>query len=276
MNYYIDFEAAKYVEEIISVGVVREDGKTFYSLVKPKDGKITNIITELTGLTEEKLNNAPNSEEVFEKLYDWIFDKLEDNYPNFYTWGDRDVEYTRHTFKRTNSFKARFILGYMSGSIRDFSREICRKLKVSNIKMVKFYSCLNKQDNLQNHNSLDDAIMLYNIALELQKDFDWTAARNFLFPSMEHIKIEDADKKIIRRKTNLTEVPSGAIYFKNPNNKKQNCNGYFLDKKTAIEVIYNEMAKNNSHTTISAIEMKLMHCISNNILYFGKRWFIKN
>ena len=43
MKYYIDFEAAKYVEEIISVGAVREDGKTFYSLVKPKEGKIYTI-----------------------------------------------------------------------------------------------------------------------------------------------------------------------------------------------------------------------------------------
>lgn len=58
MKYYIDFEAAKYVEEIISVGVVREDGKTFYSLVKPKEGKITNALIELTGLTKEKLNDA--------------------------------------------------------------------------------------------------------------------------------------------------------------------------------------------------------------------------
>lgn len=39
MKYYIDFEAAKHIEEIISVGAVREDGETFYSLVKPKDGE---------------------------------------------------------------------------------------------------------------------------------------------------------------------------------------------------------------------------------------------
>lgn len=276
MKYYIDFEAAKYVEEIISVGVVREDGKTFYSLVKPKEGKITNALIELTGLTKEKLNDAPNSEEVFEKLYDWVFNKLEDNFPEFYTWGSCDVEYIRHTFKRTNSLKARSILGYMSGSIRDFSRKICKKLKIDNIKLTKFYSYLNKYDNLQNHNSLDDAIMLYNIAVETQKDFDWNAAKNFLFPIMDFIEIEEEDKKIIKKKTALKDVPQGAVYFKNSNCKKTNCNGYFFDKKTAVEAIYNLMVKEKNRTTISAIEKKLTSCITHHTTYFGKEWFIKN
>lgn len=276
MKYYIDFEAAKHIEEIISVGAVREDGETFYSLVKPKDGKITGALTELTGLTEEELNNAPNSEEIFEKLYDWVFNELKDNLPEFYTWGNHDVEYIRHTFKRTKSLKARFILGYMSGSIRDFSREICRKLKVSNIKMIKFYSCLNRHDNLQNHNSLDDAIMLYNIAVESQKNFDWNAAKNFLFPVMSFIEIEEESKKIIKEKTALKDVPQGAVYFKNSNCKKTNCSGYFFDKKTAIEAIYNLMVKENNRTTISAIEKKLTSCITHHTTYFGKEWFIKN
>lgn len=276
MKYYIDFEAAKYVEEIISVGVVREDGKTFYSLVNPKDGAVTDYITKLTGLTKEKLKDAPNSEEVFEKLYDWIFNKLEDNYPDFYVWGRQDVEYIRHTFKRTNSLKARFILGYMCGSIRDFSRKICKRLKVDDIGLAKFHSCLNNHNNLHNHNSLDDAIMLYDIALELQKGFDWTAARNFLFPVMDFIEIEEEDKKIIKKKTALKDVPQGAVYFKNSNCKKTNCSGYFFDKKTAIEAIYNLMVKENNRTTISAIEKKLTSCITHHTTYFGKEWFIKN
>lgn len=276
MKYYIDFEAAKHIEEIISVGAVREDGETFYSLVKPKDGKITDALTELTGLTEEELNDAPNSEEVFEKLYDWVFNKLKDNLPNFYTWGNHDVKYIQHTFKRTNSLKARFILGYMSGSIRDFSREICRKLEVDNIKMIKFYSCLHKQDNLQNHNSLDDAIMLYNIAVETQKDFDWNKARNFLFPVMGFIEIEEENKKIVQKKTALEDVPQGAVYFKNSHCKKTNCSGYFLDKKTAVEAIYNLIIKENHQTTILAVEKKLTSCIIHHTAYFGKKWFIKN
>lgn len=164
----------------------------------------------------------------------------------------------------------------MSGSIRDFSRKICKKLKIDNIKLTKFHSYLDKYDNLQNHNSLDDAIMLYNIAVETQKDFDWNAARNFLFPIMDFIEIEEEDKKIIKKKTALKDVPQGAVYFKNSNCKKTNCSGYFFDKKTAVEAIYNLMVKEKNRTTISAIEKKLTACIIHHTTYFGKEWFIKN
>lgn len=35
MKYFVDFEATQFAGEIISIGCVREDGKTFYSLVAP-------------------------------------------------------------------------------------------------------------------------------------------------------------------------------------------------------------------------------------------------
>ena len=40
MKYFIDFEATQFSEEIISVGCKREDGETFYALVRPVEGKI--------------------------------------------------------------------------------------------------------------------------------------------------------------------------------------------------------------------------------------------
>lgn len=59
MNFYIDFEATQFSEEIISIGCVSENDKMFYCLVKPSDPKkITKFITELTGISAEKVKDS--------------------------------------------------------------------------------------------------------------------------------------------------------------------------------------------------------------------------
>lgn len=59
MKYFIDFEATENSNEIISVGCVDENGGEFYSLVQPhKIEKLTEFITDLTGITTEDLQNA--------------------------------------------------------------------------------------------------------------------------------------------------------------------------------------------------------------------------
>ena len=46
MKFYLDFEATRFSNRIISVGCVAENGKTFYSLVKPgKKKKVDKFIT---------------------------------------------------------------------------------------------------------------------------------------------------------------------------------------------------------------------------------------
>lgn len=75
MKYFIDFEATQFSQEIISIGCYREDGEMFYSLVAPHSkNKVTNFITELTGITKEMLANAPTSDEVFCKFSDWVLE----------------------------------------------------------------------------------------------------------------------------------------------------------------------------------------------------------
>ena len=162
MKYFIDFEATQFSNEIISVGCVREDGETFYSLVAPVEGKITPFITNLTGITGEMLKEAMSPESVFDKFYDWVFGNG-DEIPDFWTWGNSDVDFVRSTFKRTNSMKARMALGYLSGSIHDYGKFFCKKAGVSYpIAQLKIYKVFN-EEAVQNHNALDDAMMLYNI-----------------------------------------------------------------------------------------------------------------
>ena len=60
MNFYVDFEATQFSGHIIQIGCVNENGQQFQSLVKPPEGeKITEFITNLTGITNEMLAEAP-------------------------------------------------------------------------------------------------------------------------------------------------------------------------------------------------------------------------
>ena len=64
MKHYIDFEASEALQKIISVGCIREDGEEFYSLVYTDD-PITQRIEEITGISQEDINDARSAEEVF-------------------------------------------------------------------------------------------------------------------------------------------------------------------------------------------------------------------
>ena len=64
MKYFIDFEAAQFSNEIIAIGCVREDGVEFQSYVKANK-KITEFITQLTGITQEMVDQIQTKAEEF-------------------------------------------------------------------------------------------------------------------------------------------------------------------------------------------------------------------
>lgn len=162
MKYFIDFEATQFSEEVISVGCIREDGETFYSLVAPVEGKITPFITNLTGITAEMLQAAMSPDSVFENFYDWAFANINEN-PEFFVWGNSDATFLRHTFKRTTSYKARLAIGYMTAGVIDYAKRFCQRIKTKQCGLIKAYHGLVDENKEQNHNSLDDAVMLYEI-----------------------------------------------------------------------------------------------------------------
>lgn len=77
--------------EIIEIGAVKLDDSgqeidSFTQYVKPEFGKITDYYAKLTGITNEKVADAPHFLEAMERFYDWIG---EENY-RIYSWSDSD------------------------------------------------------------------------------------------------------------------------------------------------------------------------------------------
>lgn len=160
MKYYIDFEASDAEQRIISVGCVREDGQTFYSLVSVDD-PITEYIEELTHISQEDIDNAPSQCEVFTNLFEFIYG---DDNPEIMNYGDKDVDYVFNTLNYSSSFKEELILSYLYLNMIDISDELKAHFYVNKaISLAKLSLYYFPELEEQNHNALDDAILLKKV-----------------------------------------------------------------------------------------------------------------
>ena len=162
MKYYIDFEATQFSNEIISIGCVREDGDTFYSLVH-SDKKVTDFITKLTGLTQEMIAAAPTPNEVFKDFWNWCHEV--DTNPEFYCYGNCDTSFVKATFNKTTDFTAASMLGYLSLKLVDYAPVVRTRFGlIKNISLVKMAEYFKGEEITQRHNALEDALMLKYVA----------------------------------------------------------------------------------------------------------------
>lgn len=262
MKYFIDFEATQFSEEIISVGCKREDGETFYALVRPVEGKITPFITNLTGITAEMVEEAMSPDTVFEMFYDWAF-KDANEMPDFFVWGNSDIDFLRHTFRRTTSMKARIAIGYMCGSIIDFAKRFCKRIKAGTCALIKAYNTLIDGEAIQTHNALDDAVMLsevYNAVItmpieKLRKKMNGIASVNS--PSLP--------------KWDQSNFQTGTICIVN---KKKVATHHFDDINAAVEWIIANKIQEDRRETVNKknTAQRIRRACRNKQPYFSCSW----
>lgn len=169
MNYFIDFEATQFSNEIISIGCVREDGETFYSLVKPKK-KLTNFIINLTGITQEMIDSAPNSDEVFEKFFNWLCQSEVD--ACFLCYGNSDLGFVKKNLENSTNLKAQSALSLIGMNLHDYSKTVETHFglvqHIALKKIVAYYRGVDEVE--QTHNALEDALFLKEIYDNIQKE----------------------------------------------------------------------------------------------------------
>ena len=167
MKYYIDFEASEADRRIISVGAISEDGRKFYSLVHTDD-PITDRIYELTGISQEDVDHAPSSDQVFSDLYDWC--QLDDRLPDFINYGDGDLDFVYDNFKVATSFKEACMLSYLYLNMYDCSGELKDFFGVNKtISLEKLGRYFDRDMEEQDHNALNDAILLKMVLENMEK-----------------------------------------------------------------------------------------------------------
>ena len=162
MNYYIDFEATQFSGEIISVGCADENGRQFYSLVKPaQTGAITDFIVDLTGLQPEEIDAAPTADEVFVRFLNWIDHR---EIARFYCYGDSDGHFLDCTLQQLTDFEAQLGLSVIRAGLIDYAAEIKKHFALKHsIALKKVAAYYRGKPVEQTHNSLEDALLLKEI-----------------------------------------------------------------------------------------------------------------
>lgn len=171
MKFYLDFEATRFSNRIISIGCVAENGNTFSTLVKPgKKKKVDKFITELTGITNEMLAEAPSADQAFSKLADWFEENSSGIAPEFYCYGDSDAVFIRHTLADMEDTKACLCAMAIGGNMIDYASVVKRFFVAkSDVALRKVYMLIQSQQELvQKHDALEDALMLQCVVENLE------------------------------------------------------------------------------------------------------------
>ena len=170
MNFYLDFEATRFSNRIISIGCVADNGNTFSTLVHPVNkAKVDKFITELTGITNEMLVDAPSADEAFNQLFDFIELNNDGKEPVYYCYGNTDTDFIKHTVKYMEDTRACICAQAIQGTMIDYAATVKKFfIAKSDLALRKVYMLIQSQENLvQKHDALEDALMLQTVVENL-------------------------------------------------------------------------------------------------------------
>ena len=170
MNFYLDFEATRFSNRIISIGCIAENGNTFSTLVKPSDKKkVDKFITELTGITNEMLIEAPSADEAFVELYNFFVANSDGKEPVYYVYGNSDADFLRATARHMNDTLACVTAQAIAGNLIDYAAVVKKFFAAkSDMALRKVYMLIQaEKDLVQKHDALEDAKMLETVVSHL-------------------------------------------------------------------------------------------------------------
>lgn len=222
MNFFVDFEATQPGNEIISIGVICENGKTFETLVRPEKSKITPFITQLTGITQSDIDGAPSASYAFNTLYRWLLVQSTRLYEwNFFCYGREDKTFIETTAKNIVWEDALICASVMNVRLTDVTESV-KKFFHGSISLINAYNYVKKIDNIQKHQALEDAKML----MEVIKGIDGRE------PLKQH--------PLVEKKVESVKMPSGTFTAKNTKNGSVET---FEDIESAIDWVIYELIK---------------------------------
>ena len=257
MNFYVDFEATQPEQEIISIGVYSDNKESFYALVKPQFSKISKYITDMTGITNEMVEDRYDLDTAFNDLYVWCANQeLNINEWHFYSYGDGDVDFIKHSMCNIQTQRSLIIASIMIATMKDFSKDVTHYFHRT-ISLIRAFNFLKDLEDKQKHNSLDDAKMLAEIYSKISNQ----------------APLEENPFKAIREEQEAHYTfPSGRFFCKGlgKNSKEKE----FADIHEAIEWIINTNIRIEDRENVRRDRMatKIMKAIRKQSNYIGYKW----
>lgn len=161
MNFYLDFEATQFSERIISIGCVADNGNEFNTLVKPPKGdKVNQFITDLTGITQEMVENADCADLCFLALREFIRSESNGEETFFFVYGNADSHFVERTVSKMIDPEAKRFARKLGASLIDFSLITNRFFGMSGISLKNAVSYFRQEEIHQTHRAIDDAELL--------------------------------------------------------------------------------------------------------------------
>ena len=161
MNFYLDFEATQFSEEIINIGCVADNGEEFDTLVRPNKIKnVTEFITNLTGITREMVTNADCPDLCFLALRQFIRDQSNGEETFFFVYGNADSHFIERTVAKMIDPEAKKFAYKLGASLIDFSTITQRFFRMGSISLKNAVAYFRQEEVAQTHEALDDAELL--------------------------------------------------------------------------------------------------------------------
>ena len=253
MNFYLDFEATQFSERIISIGCVSETGKTFQTLVKPVNGdKVNNFITELTGITNEMLENAPTANQAFNDFFDFVINTNDNTMPSYFCYGSGDKTFINKTVKYMTDVRAISFAISVQTMLIDYAQEVKSYLSIKGIPLKKLIALVRHVENVEQiHDAMDDAMMLK----ECVEGID----------SIDKSAISVAQPKIIvENNRRFMKIPD--MFF----TKKEN--EYLKDLRMVQWGCHTKADDITGDATEDNWQVKLTHISTGKVKYFSAPW----
>ena len=268
MNFYLDFEATQFSERIISIGCIADNGASFKTLVKPvKNEKVNAFITQLTGITNEMLEDAPTADEAFNAFYEFVKNNNDGGTPTYYCYGNCDTKFIKHTVSGMNDFQAIMFASSIQALLVDYSAVVKSYLSTRGLALKKLVALIRQVDEVeQNHDALDDAIMLkecYEGLDTLDKDALVNAPATVKQASSNNA-FNEAYNKLIEEHGKLSSIKMSGHNF----SKEEQV--YLKQLRTEWANV--KPADVSGDATAETYHTKLTHIRTGAVKYFSEPW----
>lgn len=262
MDFYFDFEATQFNENIIAIGATCEYG-SFDCLVRPPKGdKVTKFITDLTGITPEMAETALSLDEAFFDLWVWMAEAGEYNgCPSFYhVFGNMDKVFLERAIPHINNPVIQEFVQNLSQSLVDDSRKVSKFFHMKTIGVSKALHYFEPDFFEQDHDPLNDAIMLKVLVDHVDKaepledcPFNPPAQQpKSAFNQMKKCKVKLLSSCFATKGKNLT----------------------FNTLEAALSWAVNKIQKNNPEAVRKNIKKNVQKAVMNKGNYLGYQWIV--
>lgn len=175
MDFYLDFEATQFSERVIAIGCTNMASMEFDMLCKPRKdkAKVTRFITELTGITQEEIDEAESTETAFRMLQRAMQDAIaeeEDYSPCFYhVYGDCDKEFLLRSAKDVEDQEVKEFMTKLAESLIDDSKHVRQYFHAKSIGLHRALQYFFPNIPEQDHDPLHDAQMLGTLMYQIKR-----------------------------------------------------------------------------------------------------------